>query len=111
MFVVCLFDLILYVPSTTFQLYRDRSVATVSVNAPVSVNVDNNGRYRSPYCKWVYNSGTVSVNIDSNGSDLTRYCQRLHLRELVMIICMISTLFVNNVGFYFFLFNDRIFGP
>ena len=26
-------------------------VAPASVNAPVSVNVDNNGRYRSCYCK------------------------------------------------------------
>ena len=47
-------------------------VALVIVNAPVSVNVDNNGRYRSRYCKRVYNNGTVSVNVD-NG-----YCQRLH---------------------------------
>ena len=28
-----------------------------------------------------------------------------------MIVCMISTLLVNNVGFYFLSFNDRIFGP
>ena len=26
------------------------------------------------------------------------------------IICAISTLFVNNVGFYFLMFGDRIFG-
>ena len=26
-------------------------VALISVNAPVSVNDDNNGRYRSRYCK------------------------------------------------------------
>ena len=38
-----------------------RHVASVSVNAPVSVNVDNNGRYSSRYCKRVYNNGTVSV--------------------------------------------------
>ena len=54
------------------------AVATVSVNSPVSVNVDNNGRCRSRYCKRVYNNGTVIVNVDSYGSDLSRYCQRLH---------------------------------
>ena len=27
------------------------------------------------------------------------------------IICAISTLFVNNVRFYFLAFNDRILGP
>ena len=43
----------------------------VSVNAPVIVNVDNNGRCRSRYCKRVYNNDTVSVNFDSNGRDLT----------------------------------------
>ena len=35
------------------------AVAPVRVNAPVSVNVDNNGRYRSRYCESVYNNGTV----------------------------------------------------
>ena len=54
------------------------TVAHVSVNAPVSVNVDNNGRYRSHNCKRVYNNGTVSVKVDSNESDLSRYCQYLH---------------------------------
>ena len=54
------------------------SVAPVSVNARVSVNVDNNGRYSSPYCKRLYNNGTVSVNVDSNGGDPSRFCQRLH---------------------------------
>ena len=49
-----------------------------AVWAPVSVNVDNNGRCRSRYCKRVYNNGTVSVNVDSKGSDFSRYCQRLH---------------------------------
>ena len=52
-------------------------LAPVSVNALVSVNVYNNGGYRSRYSKRVYNSGTISVNDDSNGSDLSRYCQRL----------------------------------
>ena len=53
-------------------------VASVSVNAPISVNVDNNGRYRPRSCQLVYNNGTVSVNDDSSGSDASRYCQRLH---------------------------------
>ena len=52
-------------------------VAPISVNAPVSVYVDNNGRYHTRYCKRVYNNGTVSVNVDINGSDVSRYCQRL----------------------------------
>ena len=60
--------------STILRTY----VAPVSLNAPVSVNVDNNGRYRSRYCKRVYNNGTVSVIVDSNGCDLSHYCQRLH---------------------------------
>ena len=60
----------------TIQTKSD--VATVSVNAQVSVNVDNNGRCRSRYCKRIYNNGTVSVNVDSNVSDPSRYCQRLH---------------------------------
>ena len=47
-------------------------VAPISVNASVSVHVDNNGRYRSHYCKRVYNNGTVSVNVYSNGSDAYR---------------------------------------
>ena len=50
-------------------------VTLLSVKAPISVNVDNNGRCRSRYCKRVYNNGTVSVNVDSNGGDLSRYCQ------------------------------------
>ena len=65
--------------------FHQSYVSPVSVNAPVSVNVENNGRYRSCYCKRVYNNGTVSVK-----------------QEHVMIICMISTLFVNNVDFISF---------
>ena len=47
-----------------------RSVRPVSVNAPVSVNVDNNRTYRSSYCKRVYNNSTVRVNVDTNGRAL-----------------------------------------
>ena len=46
-------------------------VALVSAKAPVSVNVDNNGRDRCRYCQRVYNNGTVSVNVDSNAILLT----------------------------------------
>ena len=53
---------------------KESLVAPVSVNSPVSVNVDNNGKYRSRYCKRVYNNGTLSVNVDSNGSDHSRNC-------------------------------------
>ena len=49
-------------------------VASVSVNAPASVNVDNYRRYRSLYCKRDYNNGTVSVNVNSNWRDLSRFC-------------------------------------
>ena len=74
------FNRLMCSPLTEIQLLvlKSRLVAPVSVNATVSVNVDNNGRYRSCYCKRVYNNGTVSVNGDSNGSDLSRYCHRLH---------------------------------
>ena len=54
------------------------TVALVSVNAGVGVNVDNKGEYRYCCCKRVYNNGTVSANVDSNGSDLSSYCHRLH---------------------------------
>ena len=43
----------------------DFSVALVSVNASLSVNVENNGRYRSCFRKQVYNNGTFNVNVDS----------------------------------------------
>ena len=46
-------------------------VAPVIVNDPVSVNVDNNGRYRSRYCKRVYSNGTISVNVYSNVIDIS----------------------------------------
>ena len=56
----------------------DIIVTPVSVNAPVSVNVDNNRRYRYHYCKHVNYNGTFSVNVDSNPGDLSLYCQCLH---------------------------------
>ena len=86
------------------------SVAPNSVNAPVSEKLNNNGSCRSRYCKRIYNNGTISVNIGSNGSGPSRYCQRLHLRERVMIICAISTIFVKTIQFYFLAFDDRISG-
>ena len=30
---------------------------------------------------------------------------------IICMICMILTFFVNNVGFYFLSFNDRMLGP
>ena len=65
-------------PSNEMPAKEWSRVAPVIVNAPVSVNVDNSGRYRSRYCKRVYKNGAVIVDVDSNGSDLSRYCQRLH---------------------------------
>ena len=53
---------------------KESLVASVSVNSPISVNVDNNGKYCSRYCKRVYNNGTLSVNVESNVSDPSRYC-------------------------------------
>ena len=58
--------------------FYDKIMSCIFFIPPVSVNVDNNERYSSRYCKRVYNNGTVTVNVDSNGSDLSRYCQRLH---------------------------------
>ena len=57
------FDQILHTNAGQHNLTTD-IVAPVCVSAPASVNVDNNGRYRSRYCKRrVYNNGTVSVTL------------------------------------------------
>ena len=41
----------MYIPGIWYCMSRERGyVAPVGVNAPVSVNVDNNGRYCSRYC-------------------------------------------------------------
>ena len=77
------FDQILH--ANACQHYLTTDIVAVCVNAPASVNVDNNGRYRSRYCKRVYNNDTVSINVDSNGGDISRYCQRLHCWERVTI--------------------------
>ena len=47
----CLLFVIVVFPDHTHLLFLQRtSVAPVSVSVPVSVNVYNNGRYRSRYC-------------------------------------------------------------
>ena len=69
----CTFDLHVIVMTCNLHYDVNTIVAPVSVSAPVSVNVDNNGRYRSV----TVNAFTITVPY-RNWSDFSRYCQRLH---------------------------------
>ena len=80
-------------------------VAPASVNAPVSVNVDNDRSDLTPITVHAFTITvahlTVSVNVDSNGCIRNRYCQCLHWQEHMSIICAISTL-IDNARYFIF---------